>query len=240
MMAKRRIRNRPELRKGWREPPGPNPEDFVGVIKEWLEDGRTKARQALQVVDQYDVDYLWAYCSRPDTRNRPIWASVIGPPLDYELWVCWPLPPEYRVAASHPNDGRQKQVVCSENARDQPSAEDDGAENEEAGGPTLQVILRIGINDEFKLWVKFLSPDENALLLELDIDEDVQLDPESVELHDRYLFEQMACGEGFEVVEHLDVFEADSASFLKEVLARFGIDLYCPVTSIGDALPRSA
>jgi hypothetical protein len=35
----------------------------------------------------------------------------------------------------------------------------------------------------------------------------------------------------------LDTFEADSASLLKQLLADFGIDLYCPVSTIGDAVP---
>jgi hypothetical protein len=42
---------------------------------------------------------------------------------------------------------------------------------------------------------------------------------------------------GVVVAEDLNIFEADSASFLKQVLANFGINLYCPVSSIGDALP---
>jgi hypothetical protein len=48
----------------------------------------------------------------------------------------------------------------------------------------------------------------------------------------------MGCGEGFEVVEDLDIFDADSASFLQEVLVHYGIELYCPVASIGHALPQ--
>jgi hypothetical protein len=60
------------------EPPGPHREDYLRKIKEWLEDEQTQARQALEVLDWYDLGYLW---------------------------VCWPLPPEYRVHAGSPNGG---------------------------------------------------------------------------------------------------------------------------------------
>ncbi len=202
-MARRRNLKRLNLREGCPEPVGPQPADYLRKIKEWLEDGRTQARQALEVMDWYDLGYLW---------------------------VCWPLPPEYRIPASRPGEGRQEQVTCSEDAAGRADAED-----EETDETAQQVVLRIGINEEFRLWVDFNPPDHDALDVELDLDVKVQLDPRSVELHHRYLFDEMGCGEGFEVVKDLDIFEPDTATFLKEVLARFGIDLYCPVTSIGDA-----
>jgi hypothetical protein len=77
-----------------------------------------------------------------------------------------------------------------------------------------------------------------ALDLELDVHRKVRLDPRSVELHGRYLYDEMGCGEWFRVMDELDIFTADSASLLKHALADFGIDLYCPATSIGDALPK--
>ena len=73
---RRRIGNRLDLRKGWVEPPGPQPGDYLPKIKAWLEDGRTQARQAFEVLDWYDLGYLW---------------------------VSWPLPLEYRVHAGPPD-----------------------------------------------------------------------------------------------------------------------------------------
>jgi hypothetical protein len=235
-MMSKRVLKRKNLRKD-DGPTGPEKEDYIAEIKKWLADDRTKARQGFEVVDSYGVDYLWAYGSRSNTRERPPWACIIGPPFNDELWICWPLPPEYRVSASQPNERRPEQGVCSGDAPGQPSAEEDGAKYKDAYVPTPQVILRVGIDDELRLWVKFLSPREHAFLLELDIDEHVQLDPDSVELHDDYFCEQMGCSARFPVLEDLDIFEADSASVLKAELARVGIELYCPVTCLGDALP---
>jgi hypothetical protein len=148
------------------------------------------------------------------------------------VWVCWPLPPEYQVHAGPPDDEPQDQAARGECSPDQLAA----AEDEEPEGSARQVILRIGVNDEFKLWVDFYPPDHEALDVELDLDVRMQLERRSVELYHRYLFDVMGCGEGFEVVGDLDIFEEDSAALIKKELSQFGIDLYCPVRSIGDAL----
>ncbi len=164
------------LCEGWEKPPGLYPEDYLRAIKEWLEDRQTRARQPFTVEEWYDFG---------------------------SLWVCWPLPPEYRVHADPPD-----------------------------GEPEPEVILRLRISEEFKLSVSFYPPDHLASDVELDLDIEVELDRRSVERHHRYLFDEMGCGEGFVVVDDLDIFAADSAAFLQEVLSNFGIDLYCPVRSL--------
>src|SRR5262245_57592559 len=103
----RRIRSR-------EEPPGPCPEDYLRKIKEWLEEERTQARQALEVLDWYDLGYIW---------------------------VSWPLPPEYRVHAGPP------ETAYGELSPDGPAAAEDETERD--------VILRVGITDELKLWLDF-------------------------------------------------------------------------------------
>jgi hypothetical protein len=51
--------------------------------------------------------------------------------------------------------------------------------------------------------------------------------------------EEVSNEDSYERLDNLDIFRADSATVLKEVLADYGIDLYCPVASIGDALPKA-
>jgi hypothetical protein len=63
-----------------------------------------------------------------------------------------------------------------------------------------------------------------------------ELVPSETEPHKLYVYKELGLEEDGSVLKNMDIFEEDSAIFLKEELSRIGIDLHCPVRSIGDAL----
>lgn len=126
-------------------------------------------------------------------------------------WVlaCWDLPREYRP---------------------RPDVED-------AEHPSMTVVLRVRVSDEYELTVDFYSvaDQERDLAIEHK-EEDDSVDEAEVEAHARYVREAFGCSDNEIVLSGVDARDEDSAVRLKDTLARFGIDLYCPARSLTDAL----
>jgi hypothetical protein len=130
---------------------------------------------------------------------------------DVGCWslICWDLPRRYR-----------------------PRPDDEDAEY-----PGMTVVLRIKVTDEFELAVGLhsVADQERDLAIE-DKEEDDSVDEAEVKVHARYVREAFGCSDDEVVLSGVDVRDADSAVRLKDALARFGIDLYCPVRSLREAL----
>jgi hypothetical protein len=192
----RRILNRLDLRKNHEEPPGPQPVDYLRMIKTWLQDERTKAPFPLQDIDLSD----YFLC----------------------LWVLFPLPPVYQGTWSTGSlAGGQREA---DRRPPGPKAGDD-AGNEE---PERMITLRIWLDELFSLDIDFELPHQQIYASELE--------PSETEPHKLYVYEELGLEEDGSVLKNVDFFDEDSATLLNEELSRFGIDLYCPVRSIGDAL----
>jgi hypothetical protein len=129
--------------------------------------------------------------------------------VGYWVLACWDLPRQHR---PQPHD-------------------------EDAEYPSMTVVLRVKVSDEFELTVDFYSvaDQERDLAIEYK-EEDDSVDEAEVDAHARYVREAFGCSDDEIVLSGLDVRDGDSAVRLKDTLARFGIDLYCPVRSLKEAL----
>ncbi len=121
------------------------------------------------------------------------------------VWVCWPLPQKYRRQAGEDEEGTQRDVV-----------------------------VRIGVSDELRLWMAFYSPEDEDRDVALELE--VESDPGDTDGYYDYYFNEIGCGEDPSFIHDLDIAEPDSALRLREELARVGIEMYCPVASLRDAL----
>jgi hypothetical protein len=90
------------------------------------------------------------------------------------------------------------------------------------------ITLRIWLDEVFSLDIDFELPHQQIYASELE--------PSETEPHQLYVYEELGLDDDGSVLNNVDIFDEDSATMLKEELSRFGIELYCPVRSIGSAL----
>ena len=138
------------------------------------------------------------------------------------LRVYIPLPPVYQGPWSTGSlAGEQREAD-----RQPPGQEAGNAAGSEE--PERLITLRIWIDWRLSLDVDFELPHKQFYASELE--------PSETEPHKLYVYEELELDEEGTLLEEVDIFEEDSATQLKSRLSWVGIDLYCPVQSIGDAL----
>lgn len=154
-------------------------------------------------------DYVDAISRLMEDGRTTSEQGILVQHVGYWVLACWDLPRQYR---PQPHD-------------------------EDAEYPSMTVVLRVKVSDEFELTVDFYSvaDQERDLAIEYK-EEDDSVDAAEVEAHARYVREAFGCSDDEVVLSGLDVRDGDSAVRLKDTLAGFGIDLYCPVRSLKDAL----